>query len=286
MALPNLTPSSFDWPVQAAIGVVAIAVAIVLLLRLRERALLFALGACLLEIGLLIAARGLTRPFATHRSLYWIASFGIIVPPSIAGIVILTWRGWWKTAGFTPPWQWRRFRLLWLVALWLLLPSLSLLGEIHFRPTTVVLLTLYVVIATSMEEVVYRGIVLRATIRYGVIPAVAFSSLLFGVSHVNNLFVSASIVPSTVLEQAWLAGLDGVFLAAVRLRMNAIWPTIAAHALFDLFPLLVYGQYVMTRPPTIEGFLMATGIAGFFCLIGLFLVRKAKPSIIPTELKT
>jgi membrane protease YdiL (CAAX protease family) len=130
-----------------------------------------------------------------------------------------------------------------------------------------------------MEELYYRGIILRATIGYGVVPAVIVSSALFGASHVNNLFASSSIAPVYVLEEAWVGALIGIFLAAIRLRVNAIWPTIAAHAAYDLFSLLVYWVYAFAYRPTGPSFWWATLFGTFFAAIGLFLLRPARPEL-------
>jgi membrane protease YdiL (CAAX protease family) len=126
----------------------------------------------------------------------------------------------------------------------------------------------------------------RATIRHGVLLAVIVSSVLFGASHVNNLFASTSISPVYVLDQAWLGTLMGIFLAAIRLRMNTIWPAIAAHAAYDLFSLLVYWVYAVAYRPTAASFWLTTAFGAFFAAIGLFLLRRATPDIIPTELET
>lgn len=285
MAIPGLAPSSLDWRLQATIGVLTVAAAIVLLVRYRERALIFAIAIWLLEVGLLIAGRGLTRPFVEPGHVTWLQSYIVILLPAAGGAAVLTRLGWWRAAGFTPPRQWRRLRLLWLVGLWLLLPALSLFRGIHLDSTTAILLTGYVVLATATEELFYRGIILRATIGYGVVPAALISSVLFGASHINNFFASSALEPLVILEQIWFATVIGVFFASVRLRMNAIWPTMAAHAAWDMIPLLVFGSYALTHRPTVGGFWFATGFSVFFAAIGLFLLRGAKPSIIPLELR-
>jgi len=286
MAVPGLAPSSLDWRLQAAVGVLAVSAAMVLLLLHRDRPLVFAIGVTLLEVGLLIAGRGFVRPFVTPGSVTWLQSFVVILLPAAAGIAILSRRGWWMSAGFTPPSQWRRLRLLWLLGLFLVLPALDLTRGIHVPGRELIPAVLYVILATSMEELFYRGIILRSIIRYGVVPAVIVSSALFGASHVNNLFASSSIAPVYVLDQAWVAALIGIFLAAIRLRMNTIWPTIAAHAAYDLFSLVVYWIYAFSYRPTGASFWLATAFGGFFAAIGVFLLRKARPSIIPTELET
>lgn len=283
MLPPGLTPSSIDWPLTTAIGVIAVVVSLVLLFRFKDRLLVFALGAALLEVGLFIATRGLIRPFLGQ--LGWWANFLLIAPALVAGVILLTWRGWWSTAGFTPPSQWRSLSLLWLLGLFLLIPYLGLTRGTHVSAGTALLITAYTVLATGTEELFYRGIVLRATIGYGVIPAVLISSALFGASHVNGFFASYVIDPLYIFGQTWLGFLLGIFFAAVRLRVNAIWPTMAAHALYDLPGVLVYGIYAFTYRPTARGLLISTIFGIFFAAIGLFALRKATPSIIPTELK-
>lgn len=286
MAIPGLALSSLDWRLQAAIGLLTFAVALVLLVRYQERSFIFAVGIWFLEVGLLIAGRGLIRPFVNPNQVAWLQSYFVILLPAAGGVAVLTWRGWRKAAGFTPPSEWRQLRILWLVGLWLILPALSLSRGVHVSGGSILPLAGYVVLATSTEELFHRGIILRATIGYGVIPATVISTTFFGLSHVNNFFASSQLDPLAIVEQIWLAMLIGIFLAAIRLRMNAIWVTMAAHATWDMLPLLVYGLYSLTHRPTVGGFWFATGYAAFFAAIGLFLLRKARPSIIPTELKS
>jgi membrane protease YdiL (CAAX protease family) len=279
MGLPGLAPSSLDWRLQAAVGVLVVGAATVLLLIHRDRPLVFAIGVSLLEVGLLIAGRGFVRPLVTAGTVTWVPTFVVILLPTAAGIAILSRRGWWRSAGFTPPSQWRRLRLLWLLGLFLVLPALSLTRGVHVSGQELVPAALYVILATGMEELYYRGIILRATIGYGVVPAVIVSSALFGASHVNNLFASSSIAPVYVLEEVWVGALIGIFLAAIRLRVNAIWPTIAAHAAYDLFSLLVYWVYAFAYLPTGASFFWATLFGTFFAAIGLFLLRAARPEL-------
>lgn len=285
MALPG-SPPLLDWRLQAALGVLAVAAAVWLLVSYRERLLVFGIAAWMLEVGLLIAGRGLLRPLLLPGRVAWLASYALALLPLVTGAGILSWRGWWQAAGFTPPSQWRRLRLLWLLGLFLILPMLYLLQGVRVGVSSAVMLAVYVVMSTGAEEMFYRGIVLRASIRYGVLPAALFSSLLFGVSHVNNLFTSYSLDPLFVLVQAWMAMLIGILFAAVRLRMNAIWPVMAAHAAYDLPALLVYGFGLVTQRRSLSSFLWATAFGLFFAAIGLFLLRRSQPSIIPTELKS
>src|SRR2546428_5964536 len=131
MAIPGLAPSSLDWRLQATIGVLTVAAAIVLLVRYRERLLIFAIAVWLLEVGLLIAGRGVTRPFVEPGHITWLQSYIVILLPAATGAAILTWLGWWRDAGFTPLRQGRRARGVWLRRL---LPFLSSPGPVSGTP--------------------------------------------------------------------------------------------------------------------------------------------------------
>lgn len=138
-----------------------------------------------------------------------LANFLLVAPALVAGVILHSWRGWCCTAGFTPPSQWRRLRLLWLLALILLVPYLGLTRGINVSAQTALLFTAYTILATGTKEFFYRGIVLRATIGYGIIPAALISLVLFGASHVNGFFASYAIDPLYIFGQAWLGFLLG-----------------------------------------------------------------------------
>jgi membrane protease YdiL (CAAX protease family) len=279
-----LPPLLFDWWPQACIGAALVLAAGVLLIRYRKGGLPWALAAALLEVGLLIGLRGLLKPITLP--VPFVKSYTMVIVLVLAAGIVLSRQGWWQSAGFTGPSHWRRFRLLWFVALFLSLPALALIHGTRMPAIYGVLFAGYVLISTGAEEMFYRGIVLRATLRYGVLPAVLLSSLLFGLSHLNNLFAWSAIDLSYVLLEIWSAFLLGIFFAALRLRMNAIWAPMLAHAGYDLPGFLLFGVYAFAAHPTLRSFALTTGFGLFFAGIGWFLLRKATPSIIPTELKT
>ena len=274
MALP--------WTVQAAIGFLVTAIAVWAAIRYRDRSLLFATAVWGIEVGLLIGARGLLLgvPIAAP---FGVKTYTYVLVPMAAGAIILSRRHWWTSAGFTAPSQWQRLRLLWLVALFFILPAFALVHGVRWPWNLTLLLAGYVLLGTGLEEMFYRGIVLRATIAGGVLPAVLFTSLLFGASHVAGLATYPSIGVAYVGLQAWIGFLLGIFLAAIRLRMNAIWPAWAVHAGYDLPTILIYGPYAFRLQPTLTGAVESTVIGLILAGIGLFLLRHAKPSILRFE---
>ncbi len=74
------------------------------------------------------------------------------------------------------------------------------------------------------EELLYRGYLLWYLVRWlDVVPAVALSSLIFGIGH------SYQGVKGIVTT-----GLVGVLMAAIYLISGSLWPAMAVHALIDM----------------------------------------------------
>jgi membrane protease YdiL (CAAX protease family) len=85
-----------------------------------------------------------------------------------------------------------------------------------------------VVIAPLFEELLFRGLLLNALHRSsGKIPALALSSVLFGLCHIR---VMAALLPACVA---------GAVLGAIALRTRSTWPAIASHAAINAAPLIL-----------------------------------------------
>ncbi len=80
---------------------------------------------------------------------------------------------------------------------------------------------LLVVVAPLTEELLFRGLILRGLMqRYGTVPAVLLSTLLFALVHLNPYQFASAITM-------------GVFLAWLFVRTRSLWPCVIAHALFN-----------------------------------------------------
>ncbi|NQU26012.1 MAG: CPBP family intramembrane metalloprotease [Candidatus Nealsonbacteria bacterium] len=78
-----------------------------------------------------------------------------------------------------------------------------------------------VVVAPLTEELLFRGLILRGFLkRYGTVPAVLLSTLLFALVHLNPYQFASAITM-------------GIFLAWLFVRTRSLWPCIIAHALFN-----------------------------------------------------
>jgi membrane protease YdiL (CAAX protease family) len=90
-------------------------------------------------------------------------------------------------------------------------------------------------------------------------------------SHLDNLFLPRADelgVAYQILE----AALVGILFAAVRLRMNTIWPVIVVHASYNFMLVLAFG-HAFPVAPTLPGFFVATLINVCLAGVGIFLLR-------------
>jgi membrane protease YdiL (CAAX protease family) len=130
-------------------------------------------------------------------------------------------------------------------------------------------------VAPVVEEIIFRGILLRGfAAHYGRARGVLYSSLLFGLAHANPW----QFVPALVL---------GFFLGALYLRTRTVVPTIVAHALYN-GSLMVLSQFARTRAIVDTDYsagmtqavlitLTVTGVL-IFCLGFWLLLRSSRPA--------
>lgn len=71
------------------------------------------------------------------------------------------------------------------------------------------------------EELVFRGILTNALLRYGPVVGVVGSSLIFGLFHGINIILPAAIIA-------------GLFAGEVFRRSGSIWPAVIVHVVFNL----------------------------------------------------
>jgi membrane protease YdiL (CAAX protease family) len=261
-----------DLLIKLGIGLVVAIAGILLIRPPRRGALRFALGIFTIEAGTLVTIRGIV---AGGSSSWWsyVMPFALVLVPGLFIAVVLTRLHWWRRVGFTRLREWRAPHLVIPLLLILVLPTVGLSAR-GLLATTALVLTLqvgFLVIDIFMEEVTYRGVILEALAGLGIGSRVTVSASLFGLSHLDNLFLSGADELG-VAYQIFEAALVGILFAAVRLRMNTIWPVMIVHAVYDLMLVLAFG-HAFPVAPTLPGFLVATvvnlGLAG----IGLFLVR-------------
>jgi len=122
-------------------------------------------------------------------------------------------------------------------------------------------LFLLAIVAPLTEELLFRGVILHGFLsRYAPFKSVLWSSVLFGLVHLN---------PWQLITGIWL----GVLLGWLRVRTRSLLPCFALHAAFNSLPLCA-----LLLPVTIPGFNTNGGLARtvefqplWFNLLGLAL---------------
>ncbi len=153
----------------------------------------------------------------------------ITIVVGAAWAFLLTRGEWAREVGFTSAVEWTQLRLLIFPAVVALLP---LLGGVHRVSVAMLALMVGGYVATALfEETAFRGILLETFLPSGTGRAIAISSLLFGLLHLQNVLFRDN--PMMVFSQAIGVFCFGVGYSVLRLRTNTIWPLIALHFLTD-----------------------------------------------------
>jgi membrane protease YdiL (CAAX protease family) len=198
-------------------------------------------------------------------------TFGPLLLKAFAALLVIYSLKWFKDTGFSCKWK----------ALWALIPLGILVflnsGEVFSSQLTLALSTVvegffFGLLTAIGEESIFRGIILRTFLPFGVLKSVLVTSILFGFWHITLLSSSS---PPYALIAIIGAFLIGIFFASIRLSMNTIIPLIVAHTLIDWASAVVgNGQF---KPPPLAVY--ATFYIGFnliFALVGIYLLRHYK----------
>jgi membrane protease YdiL (CAAX protease family) len=110
-------------------------------------------------------------------------------------------------------------------------------GYIEFQNTGLLFglpLKPILVLAPIYEELIFRGFILGAFMKvFSWKKAVIYSSLLFGLWHLKNIFYYE---PQQVLTQVLYTGLFlGPILAGLTIKFKSIWPAVIVHYLNNIW---------------------------------------------------
>lgn len=178
---------------------------------------------------------------------FWIAAYGLVytlacalpqqvrlwaVPLGIVGYaaILIGWifrSGQARALGLCAP-PGKPGRGLWLVLPMLLLPLCNLLlaGSFHPEPSTLVLM----LGVCTVEEVFFRGFLLRRLLRFGAIAAILLSGGIFALFHLASP-AEALTDPSAQLACAFAVG---ICYGAAALRLGSLIPCILSHFLTNI----------------------------------------------------
>jgi membrane protease YdiL (CAAX protease family) len=102
-------------------------------------------------------------------------------------------------------------------------------GELSADRSYVIALAVTAVVAAPLvEELVFRGVVLRSLLSWAApIPAIVLQGVLFGVAHVDPVRGSGNVGLAAILSGV------GIALGAGAYLLRRIGPTVVAHAIFN-----------------------------------------------------
>ena len=204
--------------------------------QLTRSALLAALGyIAIMAVGMATSGRLFGIHYGDPQMVRVLVFFEI----ALCAFAILVARrmfGRWH-CGFHPI-DWRG--LVWLVPNFVLLAALfaALLRTGAVQPGGIALLVIVTTILVGFsEELMFRGIVLRAALReLGMGRAILISSAMFSLLHSVN--VLAFVPLDGMVQQMALTFVFGLAMACYALRANSLIPVIAFHALWDMVQFL------------------------------------------------
>jgi len=175
--------------------------------------------------------------------------------------------GWWGRVGMTRRPAGRPLLAFLPLSLILLLQLFTArLGTT--QPGRILLIMESMLAAGFTEEVLFRGIVLRALVPMGLWRAAVGSSLLFGGLHVTGLLVGAD--PMYVALQVVWATLVGFSLAGPVLVTGWIWPAVLFHFGVNVISTLAAGRLVQTQRPDAAAMASLAVVIAIFALLAGF----------------
>ena len=175
------------------------------------------------------AAALLSLPASNTSDVYLLANLAL----AVLGAALLTGLRWWRHVGFRALAAPRDLRLYWL-PFTLVLVNLASGVAFGFARMDIGRVAYFLAMAGLIgfvEEVFFRGLILRALAPRGLWRAAIVSSVLFGLAHSLNVLSGAN--PLATLLQVGYALAIGFGFAAVTLRTGTIWPLVLIHALID-----------------------------------------------------
>jgi uncharacterized protein len=125
------------------------------------------------------------------------------------------------------------------------------------------------------EEILFRGILLRAILPFGTAVAIIVPSLLFGAAHLGNIFVGGDV--TYALFQFGWATFAGMALTAMVLANKSLLPAIVFHFILDAIEYAATGEYgVHTSDYSLKWLSIFLLLNLAFFIYALYLLKKSR----------
>jgi membrane protease YdiL (CAAX protease family) len=140
------------------------------------------------------------------------------------------WLGWWKDAGFVATVENLPALTVPFLLIFIFFPFF---GTVAIEPKVALFIAVIFFLTALSEEALSRGLLVRVFLPKGKWAAALIPAVLFGLARIVQVFQGMAWTAN--LLQITNAIIFGILYAAVRLRVNSIWPLIAIHMLWDIF---------------------------------------------------
>ena len=155
-------------------------------------------------------------------------------------VALVYWSGDAKEVGFTKPVSKKEW-LLWVPPLLIPLFIVLSFGFNVSDVSRAIVLTIAALCVAVNEETIFRGVLVKGFLRFGMLATLVVPSILFGLIHLGNIPGGGDILFG-VFQVLWaIAG--GVALTAMRLRNGSIYPVIIFHFIVDLSEYFATNEY-------------------------------------------
>jgi uncharacterized protein len=125
------------------------------------------------------------------------------------------------------------------------------------------------------EEILFRGILLRAILPFGTAVAIIVPSLLFGTAHLGNIFVGADVTYA-LFQFGWTT-FAGMALTAMVLANKSLLPAIVFHFVLDAVEYGATGAYGVHSTEYSLGWLSIFLLLNLaFLIYSLYLLKQSK----------
>lgn len=226
----------------------------------------FALGTLGFIVALTVGMRLLLEALVPSLTLHGI---GLVTNWTyvVLSVALVAYLGWWEKIRLTAPLNRKAVPYLLVLFVYPLVhvvfglatPDVTLVEGVTLSgwAAVVVIVAGVSVAAAVSEELLYRGVLLRALEPRGRLFAAGLTALLFGATHVSQVILGGTTIEGWLLSALLMLPL-GIGLAAVAFRLESLWPLILWHFASDSVGL----QNASTDP------LYALALIGMILVIG------------------
>lgn len=228
--------------------------------------------------GLSVKGIQMINPDLTiQKDLGWL----VMLIYALCAILAVKWVKIDKEIGLVKPHSTKEWTV-WLPTLIIPLTLVYLLG-INTSGWHIPLLLIAAAGVAINEEILFRGILLRAILPFGTAVAIIVPSLLFGAAHLGNIFVGGDITYG-LFQFAWTS-FAGMALTAMRLANKSLYPVIGFHFVLDAVEYAATGEYgVHSGGYSIKWLSIFLLLNLTFLVYSLFILKRSKSTASSTVL--